>query len=364
MDKLNANPVTVTTSMYPIGTVTEAVNGSTLTSIVLGSLKSSPLIRTVPQTIYRVRAGDYSTMIAAQYSMPFAFEDINPGVYVAMICHEDILATTVADLEKVTAREDVKDDALLPFYGDADDIFKTCNSWKIVPPAYGENNPVASDIPTLVIAGKYDSATPPFYGQQVAGQLSRSYYFEFPDEGHVPTASGGCATGIVRAFLAEPGVEPNRECLNGRKEAAFLTPYTGNPAIEMDATKVTGVSVDAPKGWSAVGDGFYARMSSPLDITQIGIMRASYVTTDELKDFLSSSTYGYRGLDSAPANAGQRNENGLQWTLYTSSSNGRPVDIAMAKYKEGSLVVMMFSHVDERDALYQTVFLQMVDSAR
>ncbi|MBI5351171.1 MAG: alpha/beta hydrolase [Chloroflexi bacterium] len=363
VNELNANPVTVTTSALEIGEVTESVTGSTLTSIILGSLKNSYLINTAPQTIYRVRDGDYSTLIAAEYSLPFAFEDINPGLYVSMICHEHILATTVDELGKAASREDIKEYALLPFYGDADDIFKTCKSWGAVPPAYGENNPVTSDIPTLVIAGKYDSATPPFYGKQVAGQLSKSYYFEFPNQGHTPTASGGCAMDTVLAFLKDPAVEPSRDCLNGQKEVAFLTPYTGSPLLSLDTIKVMGVSVDVPEDWYGFGDGFLARGSSPLDITQIGIVKVD-IGVAELKDWFSLSAYGYRGLDTAPISAGQRSENSLKWTLYTSTSNGRPVDIAMANYQGGSLMIMMFCHKDEHDALYRTVFLPIVDSAR
>jgi hypothetical protein len=73
------------------------------------------------------------------------------------------------------------------------------------------------------------------------------------------------------------------------------------------------------------------------------------------------SAYGYRGLDTAPINAGQHNET---WTLYTSTSNSRPVDIAMTKYGKNSLVVIMFSHKDERDALYKNIFLPMLDSVK
>ena len=88
------------------------------------------------------------------------------------------------------------------------------------------------------------------------------------------------------------------------------------------------------------------------------------VSVEELKDWFSLGAYGYRGLDTAPINVGQRNENGLKWTLYTSTSNGCPVDIAMADREGSSLVVILFCHSDEHDALYQTVFLPMVDSVR
>jgi hypothetical protein len=84
----------------------------------------------------------------------------------------------------------------------------------------------------------------------------------------------------------------------------------------------------------------------------------------EVKDFFSSSAYGYRGLDHAPIEAGVRQANGMTWKLYYATSNGRPVDVAAAQVGSASLVVIMFSHPDEHDALYRTVFLPMVDSAK
>jgi hypothetical protein len=147
------------------------------------------------------------------------------------------------------------------------------------------------------------------------------------------------------------------------EQVEFLVPYTGNPPLEMDKTKTGGISVNAPVEWLNLGDGFFFRGSSSLDITQIGVFQAR-LTAEELKDWFSLGIYGYRGLDSAPLKSIQREANGLTWILYTSTSNGRPVDIAMADYKGHSLVIMLFSHLDEHDALYQTVFLPMVDSAK
>jgi len=100
-----------------------------------------------------------------------------------------------------------------------------------------------------------------------------------------------------------------------------------------------------------------------LDITEIGIIQAR-LSADKLKDWFSLSAYGYRGLDAAPINAGQRESNGLTWTLYTATSNGRPVDIAMTDYGAHSLVVMLFSHIDEHVALFRDAFLPMVDSVK
>lgn len=366
-NSLNAEPVTLTTSIYPIGSVTETVDGTVFMSTVLGSIKSSYFIHTAPQTIYRVKGGDFSTLIAAQYSLPFAFDGINPGLYISMMCHEHVLATTPQELEAVSSQPGINSYAWLPFYGDANDVYKSCQSWGAVGPLLGENDPVVSEIPSLVITGSYDPTTPPKYGRQLAEHLPNSYYFEFENQGHVPSAadSSGCAMDTVLDFLDNPIVEPNRDCMDDLKKVEFLTPYTGTPPLKMTSTELFGITVDVPDDWywDWFG-GFFVRANSPFDITQIGAFRTYFSSASELKDYFSLSAYGYRGLDAAPIEAGTHTANGRIWMLYTGKSNNRPVDLAIADLGSTSYVIMMFSHADERDALYNTLFLPMIDSAR
>ena len=51
------------------------------------------------------------------------------------------------------------------------------------PPAL-EHQPVISDVPALILAGEYDPVTPPDYGHQVTGHLSRAQFFELRAPGH------------------------------------------------------------------------------------------------------------------------------------------------------------------------------------
>ncbi len=373
VSQLDARPVSLTVANPQTGSITENVDGSAFIDIVLGSLKQSNLISTAPQTIYRFKAGDYSTMIAAEYSLPFAFEGISAGLYISMMCHEHILATTAEELQSVASTpQDIREYAWLPFYGSAQDIFKSCQRWGAAGPGLGENDPVSSELPTLIITGTFDPSTPPMYARQVADRLSHGYYFEFPNQGHTPTAadSSGCAMETVLSFLDNPAVEPDRSCLDAMEKPHFLLPYTGTPEIRLKTEDVAGVSVKVPADWPSLGDGFYFRGNSPFDITQIGILQAP-VSSAGLVKWLSMKAYGYRGLDAAPVEADQRQAHGLEWQLYTDTSYGRPVDLAMADYPEGaqgvgggSFVVISFSNIDEHEAIYRTVFLPMVDSVQ
>ncbi len=364
-NKLDETPLTLSTSAYPMGTVTETIDGAYLLSIVMGLSKTTSFIDTAPQTIYRVRDGDYSTLIAAQYSLPYGFEGINTGLYISVMCREHVLDTTPEQLAATMGQLKVKEFIWRPFYEDLEKMHSACKTWGSTGPGLGEKDAVVSDIPSLVITGTFDSATPPQDGKKAAENLANSFYFEFPNQGHVPTASdeSGCAMKIALEFLNNPLVEPNRDCMTQLSPVKFLVPYTGNPAIELKRDNLNGVSLTVPPDWLYVDNGFLWRGASSFDITQVTAFRAA-VSVEDLVDYFSSSVNGYRGFDGAPAPAGTRQANGYSWTLYYTTSNGRPVDVAAANDRGSSLVIVMFSHPDEHDALYRTVYLPMIDSAR
>lgn len=363
--RLDESPITLSTSAYPMGTVTETIDGSYLLSIVMGLSKTSSFIDTIPQTIYRVRDGDYSTLIAAQYSLPYGFEGINTGLYISVMCREHVLDTTPEQLAATMGQLKVKEFIWRPFYEDLEKMHSACKTWGSTGPVLGEKDAVVSDIPSLVITGTFDSATPPQDGKKAAENLANSYYFEFSNQGHVPTASddSGCAMQIAVEFLNNPLVEPNRDCMTQLPPVKFLVPYTGNPAIELKREDLNGVSITVPPDWLFVDNRFLLRGSSAFDITQVTAFREN-ISVEDLVDYFSSSINGYRGFDGPPVPAGTRQANGYSWTLYYTTSNGRPVDVAAANDRGSSLVIAMFSHPDEHDALYRTVYLPMIDSAR
>jgi len=364
--RLDAEPVTVTTSFLQTGTITETLNGSMFLNVILGLVKQSNLISTAPQTIYRFQNGDYSTLIDAQASLPYIFEGISPGLYISMMCHEHILASSLDEL-KVAAGQSgaIRDYAWLPFYGGAEDLYKTCQSWGSNGPRLGENDVVTGEIPALVIAGSYDPVTPPGYAQKLAANLSGSYYFEFIDQGHTPTVAdaSGCAMQIALSFLDDPAREPDRTCLEDVQPVEFVIPYTGTPPYSMKTVQEAGVSLRVPRDWLELDEGIYLRNNSMLDIAQVGILLAP-VKPDDLTEYFGSVAAGYLGFDSAPVENGQHRENGLDWTLYAGTSDGRPVDMAVTGLRGRSLVLSLISNLDERQALFDTVFLPMLASAQ
>jgi pimeloyl-ACP methyl ester carboxylesterase len=82
--------------------------------------------------------------------------------------------------------------------------------------------PVRSDIPTLIISGRYDARTPTEHARRIAASLTRAYVLEFPTEGH-GARPVGCHASIVREFLANPLREPDSSCIKSIPPIRFVT---------------------------------------------------------------------------------------------------------------------------------------------
>lgn len=88
-----------------------------------------------------------------------------------------------------------------------------CEAWDVGVADPIENQPVSSDVPTLIFAGRYDPITPPAWGSLAAETLSHSYFYEFPAIGHGVVRANECALEIGLQFLADPLLEPDSACL-------------------------------------------------------------------------------------------------------------------------------------------------------
>ncbi len=89
------------------------------------------------------------------------------------------------------------------------------------------NEPVESDIPTLLLSGLFDPITPPQFAEMAQETLPNSYNFVLPTGGHgVAFAVDECIDGIVDDFLDEPLAEPQSGCLNRVEPIVFAADNT------------------------------------------------------------------------------------------------------------------------------------------
>ena len=103
-----------------------------------------------------------------------------------------------------------------------------CRIWRVGRADPAQHEPVASDVPTLVLAGEFDTGVPPYIVRQVDDRLTRSTYVEFPASAHLQLASfntgSRCARSIAAAFLRTPSERPDTSCVEGLPAYDFTPP--------------------------------------------------------------------------------------------------------------------------------------------
>ena len=105
-----------------------------------------------------------------------------------------------------------------------EDFFRTCAAWGAARLSPSIKTPVHSTIPTLILAGQFDPATPPEYGRIAAKTLPNSFFFEFPGVGHNVRPGSPCAHGIMMQFLKTPTRRPDAGCIAQMKPPAWVIP--------------------------------------------------------------------------------------------------------------------------------------------
>jgi len=344
VNQLNAQPIKLTIPIDQNRKLEQVVDGSTFRDTIAWTLRMPQAIGSAPQLIYRSRDGDNSILISSLAFPILSFDSISMGTYISVNCHDQVFAMSTEKLDST--------------------IFDLCELWEATPPGPGENDPVNSEIPTLIFAGKYDPVTPPSFAHQLAGHLTHNYIAEIPNQGHAPSATGisDCPTKLIAAFLHDPNVSPDFACINETKAIKFIVPYNGNPPLILEPTRIDQYQINTriPAGWSDAGLGFYNRNGSFGDITQMGLQRAA-VSESEWATWLSTHFRGSQGFDRPAVKHGERQANGLAWAIFETSSQGYPVDIAFANSDNQTLMILLISYKDEHDALYNTVFLPIID---
>ncbi len=199
VDRLNKNPDHIYLTDPQTSKTYEAVfNGDTLISTIYQMQYVTELIPMLPRIIYNVRAGRYDFVERILSQLVFD-RSISMGMYFSVLCAEDAdfqpsdvnlrgLPSELKNLEENSGQS----------------FLTTCNNWNVTALPSSIDQPVTSDVPTLVLTGAFDPITPPSYGQTAAQTLTNSYFFTFPWGGHGAALSGTCQDKMILRFPAGP----------------------------------------------------------------------------------------------------------------------------------------------------------------
>ena len=188
-----------------------------ITNMVFNTLYVPDLVATLPLSIHAASADEnYAPLISQAYLVNAGLYE---GMFYAVTCTEDaplISAEQAAQRSKGSV------------FGDRTvDFANICAAWQkgAVSPEFRE--PVASNVPVLILSGGADPITPPRHAEEVAASLTNELHLVFSGMGHGNLASR-CSRNIFRDFIENPVIaELNTTCVEDVQPPPFFIDFSG-----------------------------------------------------------------------------------------------------------------------------------------
>lgn len=189
------------------------ITGDVLLSIVFQLLYDSKLRYFIPRIIYDVSEGDFDYIEKVYGSMLAMASVASRGMMFSVQCHEELAfssqAVFEAELEHYPELAGMYKNSII-LGGLA---FRLCADWKAGSAEASANQPVESEVPTLILSGEFDPITPPAWGFLAAETLENSFAYVFPGIGHGASVADPCPMGMMIDFLEDPQQEPEASCI-------------------------------------------------------------------------------------------------------------------------------------------------------
>jgi len=136
---------------------------------------------------------------------------ITTGMFRSLDCRETV------PFNNLTRTQALYEKMLMPQLGKgrlvaSQQAFDICAFWPVEPAPASEHRPVNSTIPTLVLQGRYDTATNSEVGPTVMEGLRNGVLVELSSTGHGAIVFSQCARDIGVAFVNNPQQKPDTRC--------------------------------------------------------------------------------------------------------------------------------------------------------
>jgi pimeloyl-ACP methyl ester carboxylesterase len=218
VDDLNHKPITFDTTTPTGKSITVHFTGNDLVLWLRQSMYATGFIPQLPAAIFHIHQHDYR-LLSLIYGSNI-IDTMSWGMFYSVMCGEDAPFTTQQALDlSVQGLPFQTQPALL---NSSLSLFSVCQFWGMKPVPAFQKEPVRSTIPTLILQGEYDPATPPANGMMAAQTLSMSYFFQLPGVGHLihsPTST--CPDTIPEVFWNHPTEKPDARCISTMTEPFF-----------------------------------------------------------------------------------------------------------------------------------------------
>lgn len=203
---------------------TAGIYGDDLLFAVSNAFNDSGYIPLLPRTIYEVADGNYGVLDEIGFESGYGrfqsggdYSD-SEGMYNSVMCTDEYAGGDYERVEETVVGQvpaELEAGLLQGVY----DITAVCAYWN--PQQRTDNTAVASTIPTLILSGQYDVATPTSWAYLAAKTLPNATVYEFPGSGHSVLSGGECAIDITTQFLNDPEIAPDDGCIAAMDWPAF-----------------------------------------------------------------------------------------------------------------------------------------------
>jgi len=217
---LNAKPATLELASWP--DVPYVLDGRRAANLLFNAMYFPDMIPLVPAMVtdFGLGTDDQFTHFA---NFMLEAEALSPGSELMATSVECRSAPIGEAFERLHDEEGRYPSYVALWAADWYDI--VCAGWGSKPATSAERGPVYSDVPALILAGRYDPITPPDWGRIVAGWLPNSTMLEFPNLTHGIFSVDPCADRIAARFLDRPGADPVDGCFGALRPISFELPW-------------------------------------------------------------------------------------------------------------------------------------------
>ncbi|GAB5491913.1 MAG: hypothetical protein Phog2KO_21280 [Phototrophicaceae bacterium] len=245
-ENLNANPVIIETYDPETGIDYDAlVTGDVVLEILRTLQYTTEFVPSLPALIYATSEGDFEWLERLYGLVAIdSSRDIADAMNISVLCAED------ADFTD----EDIFTEGIRPEIVERQTVFITsiqasCELAEIETLDNYVDEPVISDVPSLVTSGGFDPITPARYADILADNLSNSTNLVFPTVGHGALLGGQCPLSIMASFISDPESDLNTSCIDSM-ELTF-NELTTDPTGQLQ--------FGLPQGFEDVSNDTYAR---------------------------------------------------------------------------------------------------------
>ena len=194
------------------------LDGRGLRSVLYQLLYVPRMAAVLPSVIANIEAGDLR-YLEAMWPLLVFDQLVAEGMYNSVICAED------ADIDVAAVPLDgVRPEIAATAVDSLQSILDGCARWQVEPLPPSVDDPVVSDIPTLLLSGRFDPVTPPAFAAVAAVGLSNATNLVDPTAAHGVAFQNDCINGIILDFLADPSAPPDSSCLAAAEPLDFVPP--------------------------------------------------------------------------------------------------------------------------------------------